>query len=79
LFAFPYNRQERSDVGEELEDVRTHRIVREMVLHGPDGVKAERLSHVGKSQFLTVDFRVRKGMTGILKNGGVANMHDMLL
>src|SRR5262249_18497328 len=66
-------------IGEELEDIRTHRILGEMVLHRPDGVKAERLSHLGKAQLLTVDFRVGEGIAGVLKNGGVANMHDGLL
>src|SRR5439155_27321268 len=37
-------------VGEELEDVRAHRVVGEVVLDAPDRVEAERLSEVGKKE-----------------------------
>ena len=66
-------------IGEELQDVRAHRIVSKMVLNRPDGIKAERLGHLGQSQLLAVDLSVGESVAGVLKEGGVPNVHGVLL
>ena len=66
-------------VGEELHSVRAHGVVGKVVFDGPDGVKAEGLSHLGEPQFLAVDLGVRAGVAGVLKRGCVADVHSILL
>src|SRR5215475_2260384 len=66
-------------IGKELQDVRAHRIVSKMMLDRPDGIKAERLGHLGQPQLLAVDLSVGEGVARVLKEGSVTNMHDVLL
>ena len=55
-------------VGEELKDVRAHRVISEVVLDAPDGVEAERFGQPGERKILLVDLRVRDLLARILKD-----------
>src|SRR4030095_6951132 len=66
-------------IGEELQDVRTHCIVSKMVLDRPDGIKAERLSHLSQPQSLAIDCRIGESVARVLKEGGITNVHGVLL
>src|SRR5262249_58570256 len=68
-----------SHIGEELQDVRAHRIVSKMVLDRPDGIKAQWLGHLGQSQLLAVDLSVGEGGARVLQEGGITNVHGVLL
>ena len=69
----------RRHIGEELEDIRTHGVVGEVVLHRPDGVEPQGLGHLGQSQFLAVDLCVGETVAGVLKQRSKADVHEILL
>src|SRR5215813_4318007 len=68
-----------SHVREELENIRDHGVIVEMMLDRPYRVKSQGFGHFGEPQFLTVDFGVRQGVIGVLTSYSVTNMHNSLL
>ena len=66
-------------VGEELQHVGAHRVVGEVVLDAPDGLKAERLGEIGEPELGHVDLAVRAHATRVLEDGGHAYLHARVL
>jgi hypothetical protein len=50
-----------------------------MVLDRPDGIKSEWFGHLGQTQFLAVNLSIGEGVIRVLKDGGVTNVHGVLL
>ena len=66
-------------VGEELEHVRAHRVVGEVMLDAPDRLEPQRLDQVTEPQLLLIDFAIRTGVLGVLEQGGHPDVHDTVL
>ena len=62
-------------VGQELDDVRAHRVVGEVVLDRPDRLETERLGELREPELVPVDLVVGEGVVRILEDGGVADVH----
>ena len=66
------------EVAQELQDVRAHGVVGEVMLHAPDQIEAERFGEIAEIQFCAVDFVVRPIGIGRLENDAHPDMHRNL-
>jgi len=66
------------EIAQILQHVGTHRVVREMVLHAPDRVEAERLGEIAKLEFVTVNVVIRPPGIGGLENQPHSDLHASL-
>ncbi len=65
-----------SHIGKELENVRHHRVWREVVLDAPDGVESQRLGKIGKVEIILIDLIVRPLVAGVLHENRHPNFHN---
>src|SRR5262249_39536346 len=63
------------DVRQELQHVRTHGVVGEVVLHTPHGLEAERLGEIGQPQLVAIDVTVGAALLWILEDRRHSNVH----
>ena len=66
-------------VGEELQHVGAHRVVREVVLDTPDRLERQRLRQVGQMQLVAIDLAIRPGLLRILEDARHPDVHADLL
>ena len=71
----PQIRRAPGHIGEKLQHIRAHRVIREMMLHPPDGLETQRLGQVGQTQFLAINPVIGSELARVLKNGGGSYVH----
>ena len=62
-------------IGQKLNRVGTHSVIRKVVLDRPNRVKPQGFGHLRDPQFLTVDFGIGASVSRVLKYRGVTNVH----
>jgi hypothetical protein len=66
-------------VGEVLEDVGTHRVVGEVMLHPPERLVAKRFCQIGEAKLVPINVSIGAPFTFALKDRGHPDVHLTLL